>query len=86
MFNILSLVLHRMCVYTGCLQKNGAVSKDNKKFVSHLTRAKRTPSAVATVQVSQALPAVRFSCLLRGRGASFQDGAAPGKGFLCAPF
>jgi len=29
---------------------------------------------------------VRFSCLLRGRGASFQDGVAVGKGFLCAPF
>ena len=26
------------------------------------------------------------SRLLRGRGASFQDGVAAGKGFLCAPF
>ena len=40
------------------LQMNGAVSKVNKKFISHLTRAKRTPSAAATVQVSHALPAV----------------------------
>ena len=64
----------------------GTVSKDNKKFISHLTQAKRTPSAAATVQVSYALPAVRFSCLLQGRGVSFQDGAAAGKGFLCAPF
>ena len=40
---------------------NGAVSKVNKKFISHLTRAKRTPSAAATVQVSHTLPAVRFS-------------------------
>ena len=71
---------------TGCLQKNGAVSKINKKFISHLTRAKCTPSAAATVQVSHALPAVRFSCLMRGRGASFQDGVAGGKGFPCAPF
>ena len=71
---------------TGCLQMNGAVSKVNKKFISHLTRAKPTPSAAATVHVSHALPAVRFSCLLRGRGASFQDGFAAGKGFLCAPF
>ena len=71
---------------TGCLQKNGAVSKINKKFISHLTRAKRTPSAAATDQVSHALPAVRFSCLMRGHGASFQDGVAAGKGFLCAPF
>ena len=74
------------CIYTECLQKNGAVSKINKKFISQLTRAKRTPSAAATVQVSHALPAVRFSCLMRGRGASFQDGVASGKGFLCAPF
>ena len=69
-----------------CLQMNGAVLKVNKKFISHLTRAQRTPSAAATVQVSHALPAVRFSCVLRGRGVSFQDGAAAGKGFLCAPF
>ena len=27
---------------------NGAVSKVNKKFISHLTRAQRTPSAAAT--------------------------------------
>ena len=65
---------------------NGAISKVNKKFISHLTRAKRTASAATTVQVSHALPAVRFSCLLRGRGVSFQDGAAAGKSFLCAPF
>jgi len=67
---------------TRCTQKSGAVSKVNKKFISHLTQAQRTPSAVATVQVSHALPAVRFSCLLRGRGASLQDGVAAGKGFL----
>ena len=71
---------------TGYTQKNGAVSKVNKRFISHLTRAQRTPSAAATVQVSHALGAVRFSCLLRGREASFQDGVAAGKGFLCAPF
>ena len=75
-----------ICTYTGCLQKNGAVSKINKKFISHFTPAQRTPSAAATVQVSHALPAVRFSCLMRGRGASFQDGIAAGKGFMCAPF
>jgi hypothetical protein len=34
---------------TGYTQKNGGVSKVNKKFISHLTRAKRTPSAAATV-------------------------------------
>jgi len=68
---------------TGYTQKNGAVSKVNK-FISHLTRAQRTPSAAATVHVSHALPTVRFSCLLRGRGVSIQDGVATGKGFLCA--
>jgi hypothetical protein len=52
--------------------------------MSHITRAQHTPSAVATVQVSHALSAVRFSCLLRGRGASFKDGVAAGEGFLCA--
>ena len=80
----------RLCIYiythTGYTQKNGAVSKVNKKFISHLTRAKRTPSAAATVQVSHALRAVSLSCLLRDREASFQDGVAAGKGFLCAPF
>jgi hypothetical protein len=41
--------------YTRYTQKNGAVSKVNKKFISHLTRAQRTSSAAATVQVSDAL-------------------------------
>jgi hypothetical protein len=60
--------------YTGYTKYNGAVSKVDKKFISHLSRAQRTPSAAATVQVSHALPAVRFSCLLQGRWASLQDG------------
>ena len=49
---------------------NGAVSKVNKIFISQLTRAKRTQSAAATVQVSHALPAVRSLVLtarLRGQ-------------------
>ena len=54
-------------VNTGYTQKNGAVSKVNKEFISRLTWAQSTPSAVATVQVSHALPAVHFSCLLRGQ-------------------
>ena len=54
-------------IYTEYTQSNYAVSKVNKKFISHLTRAQRTPSAAATVQVSHALPAVRFSCLLWGQ-------------------
>jgi hypothetical protein len=72
--------------YTGHIQKNGAVSKVNIKFMSHITRAQHTPSAAATVQVSHELPAFRFSCLLRGRGASIKDGVAAGEGFLYAPF
>ena len=40
--------------YTGYTQKNGAISEVNKIFISHLTRAQRTPSAAATVQVSHA--------------------------------
>ena len=73
-------------IYTGYTQKIGAGSKVNKKFISHLTRAQRTTSAAATVQVSHTLPAVRFSCVLRVRGASFQGGVAAGKGFLCVSF
>ena len=73
-------------IYTGYTQKNGAVSKVNKKFISHLTRAQPTPSAATTVQDSCATSRVRFSCLLRGRGARFQYGVAAGKGFVCAPF
>jgi hypothetical protein len=48
-------------LYTGYTQKNGAVSKVNKKCISHLSRAQPTPSAAATVQVSHALPAVHNS-------------------------
>ena len=44
-----------VAIYTGYTQKDGAVSKVNKKFISHLTQAQRKPSAAATVQVSQAL-------------------------------
>jgi hypothetical protein len=50
--------------YAGYTQKNGAVSKV-KKFISHLTRAQRTPSAAATVQVSHALITV-LQCVLPG--------------------
>ena len=57
-----------------------------QKFISHLTQAQHTPSTAATVQVSHALPAVRFSCLLRGRGVNFKDGVAAGKRLLCVLF
>ncbi len=65
---------------------NGAVSKVNKKFISHLTQAKRTPSAAATVQVSHALPAVRFSCLLRGSGVSSKMAPQQEKAFCVLRF
>ena len=45
---------------------NGAVSKINKIFISHLTWAKRTPLAAATVQVSHALPTVCSLMLTAG--------------------
>ena len=72
--------------YTVCLQMNGAVSKVNKKFISHLTQAQRTPSAAATVQVSHALPAVCFSCLLWGRRVSLQDCPQQEKAFCVLRF
>ena len=72
--------------YTGYTQKNGAVSKVNKKFISHLTRAQRTPSAAAAVQVSHALPAVRSLVLTAGLRGQFPRWRRSSKGFLCAPF
>ena len=48
-----------------------AVSKVNKKFISNLTRAKPTPLAAATVQVSHALPAVRSLVLTAGLWGQF---------------
>jgi hypothetical protein len=83
---LLILKPHNYFLNTLYTQKNDAVSKGNKKFISRLSRAQHTPSAAATVQVSHTLPAVRFSCLLRGHMASFEDGVAAGKGFLCSPF
>jgi hypothetical protein len=71
---------------TGYTQKNGTDLKVNKTLILHFTGAQRTPSTAANVQVSHALPTIRFACLQWGRGASFQDGVAAGKCFLCAPF
>ena len=53
---------------------NGALSKVNKRFISHLTRAKRTPLAAATVQVSHALPAVRSRAHTAGLRGQFPRG------------
>jgi hypothetical protein len=60
--------------------------KKLKKYISHPSPAQNTLSAVGTVQVSHALPAVHFSCLLRGHGTSFQYGATAEEGLLCASF
>ena len=62
---------HKLKISTGCLQMNGAVSKVNKKFISHLIREKPTPLAAATVQVSHALPAVRLLVLTAGLRGQF---------------
>ena len=76
-FNVEAVVCN-----TGYTQKNGAVSEANKKFISHLTLAQRTPSAAATKFLLRYQQFVSHAYC----GASFQDGVAAGKGFLCAPF
>ena len=58
---------------------NGAVSKVNKKFISHLTLAKPTSSAAATVQVSHVLPAVRSLVLTAGVRGQFPRWRRSGK-------
>jgi hypothetical protein len=57
-----------------------------KQFISHSALTQHTLSGAKTAQDSHALPAVRFTCLLRGRGTSFQDGVVSGEGFLFVPF
>jgi hypothetical protein len=70
-------------IYTGNTQTSGAVSRVDNKFISQPTRTQHTLSAAVTVPVSHTPSAVRFSCLLRGRGTSFQDDVTAGEGFLC---
>ena len=66
---------------------NGAVSKVNKKFISHLTWAKRTPSAAANVQVSHELPAVRSLVLTAGlRGPVYKMAPQREKAFCVLRF
>ena len=72
--------------YTGYTQKDGAVSKVNKKGVSHLTRAQRTPSAAATVQVSHALPAVAFHAYCGAAGPVFKMASRQVKAFCVLRF
>jgi len=59
--------------YTGYTQKNCAVSKVNKKFISHLTRAQHTPSTAATVQVSHALITI-LQCVHPGSHDKYPHG------------
>jgi hypothetical protein len=68
---------------TGYRQKNGAVSI-NKKFISHLTRAQRTPSAAATLQVSHALITI-LQCVQPGSHDTHPHGNQihPGLGVAC---
>ena len=55
-FSTLAHTRYEFRKITGYTQTNGAVSKLNKKSISHLTLAQRTPSsAAANVQVSHAL-------------------------------
>jgi hypothetical protein len=69
----------------GHRQKNGVVSKVLTINFSPYTATTYTVCN-GTVQVSHALPAVRFSRLLRGRGTSFQYGVATREAILCDPF
>jgi hypothetical protein len=79
-------VLDNIILLCRACTKNDSISKVIKQFISYPTQAQHTLSAARTVHVSDAQPAVRFSCLLRGRGTIFQDGVTAGEGFLCAPF
>ena len=65
---------------------NGAVSKVNKKFISHLTGQDVHRQQRQLSKFLMRYQQFARACLLRGCGASFQDGLAAGKGFLCAPF
>ena len=72
--------------YTGYTQKNGAVSKITRNLFLNLTRAQRTPSAAATVQVSHALPAVRFSCYCGAAGPVYKMASQQEKAFCVLRF
>jgi hypothetical protein len=74
--HLISIEHHSFLDNTGYTQKNCEVSKFMKKSISVPARARHTLLAAETAQVSHAIPAVRFSCLLRGRGTSCQDGVA----------
>jgi hypothetical protein len=73
-------------MHTEHIQKNGAVSKVIKQFISHISQAQHTLSAAGTVPVSHALPAVRFSCLQWGTGPDSKMALQQEKAFCVLHF
>ena len=69
-----------------CLQMNGAVSEVNKKFISHLTRAKCTPSAAATVQVSHGYQQFAFHAYCGATGSVYKMAPQQEKAFCVLRF
>ena len=65
---------------------NGAVSKVNKKFISHLTRAQRTPPASATVQVSQRYQQFAFHAYCGAAGSVYKMASQQEKAFCVLRF
>ena len=69
-------------LYTGYTQKNDAVSKVNKKFLTlHGHNVHRQQRQLSKFLMRYQQFASHAYC-----GAIFQDGVAAGKSFLCAPF
>jgi hypothetical protein len=73
-----------MPLYAGRTQKNGAISKVNKKFISHLTRAQHTPSAATTVKVSHLVITI-LQCMHPGSHVTHPHGnqTHPTPGVAC---
>jgi hypothetical protein len=67
-------------------KKNGAISKVNKKSISHLTRAQRTPSAATTVQVSHVLPTFASHAYCRAAGPVSKMASQHDKAFCVLRF
>ena len=66
----------------GYIQKNGAVLKVKKKFLTlHWHNVHRQQRQLSKFLMRYQHFASHAYC-----GASFHDGVAAGKGFLCAPF
>ena len=65
---------------------NGAVSEVTKKCISHLTRAQRTPSTAAAVQVSHELLAVSFHAYCEAAGPLSKMASQQEKAFCVLRF